>query len=625
MQETTSETTTNYHRETVMEIILMILFVTVLVGWYTGLSHWSYSETLVMIVAFIGALPVVIRAVRQIGTEDWASMDLLASVALGLSLANGEWTSSVFIAFMLASAHLLALLTESRTERTIASLLRLRPEKTKVRRNGTITEIPVEEVVVGDVVIVAVGERISVDGSVIEGEATVDESSLTGESVPVDKEKGSRVLASTLLVSGGIYIQTEKAGTDTTLGKVIELVRSAREQRSRMYTLAERFGKIYLVGVFLFTVVLYLMTHDMRLVLAVVLVVCADDVAIAVPLAFVSAIGSAARRGVIVKGSMHLEALGRIKTFVFDKTGTLTTGKLSVSHIVPMNAESEREVLRLASIPARRSNHPLAKAIAKHASMMDLPEEEPETCGETGGKGVEAVYHGEHIIIGRTALLESRGVSISPEVTQEVASISADGHSVSLVARNKIVIGIIALADEIKPGAVEALNGLRSLGVSRIVMLTGDNDRVAGVVAGQLGITEYHAGLLPEDKVAFVKEIAQTGEVAMVGDGVNDAAALSYATVGIAMGAIGYDAAIESAHIVLMKDTLSGVGETIRLARFVHRITIGDFVIWGVANAIGLGLVFFGGMGPSGAAAYNFISDIFPLAYSLRVRYWLPQ
>ncbi|NTV44695.1 MAG: cation-translocating P-type ATPase [Candidatus Yonathbacteria bacterium] len=624
MFKTDNDTRENYRTEAVIQVVLMALFVIVLVGWYAGLSTLAYADSVVMFVAFAGALPVVIRAVKQLGTEDWASMDLLASIALGLSLANREWTSSVFIAFMLAAAHLLALLTEARTERTIASLLRLRPEKANVKRDGTIVEIPVEQVVVGDIVVIDTGDRISVDGIVIEGEATIDESSLTGESIPVEKERGSRVLASTLLVSGGISVCTEKAGTDTTLGKIIDLVRSAREQRSKMYTLAERFGKIYLVLIFLSAIIVYLVTRDMRLVLAVVLVVCADDVAIAVPLAFVSAIGSAARRGVIVKGSMHLEALGRIKTFVFDKTGTLTTGKLTVSHIIPMNSESEREVLRLAAIPARRSHHPLAKAIAAHADVLGMLEEDPDTCGETGGKGVEATYKGEHIIIGRTALLESRGVVISPEVSREIMTISEDGHSISLVARNNIVIGIIALADEIKPGAVEALYDLRSLGVERIVMLTGDNEKVASVIAAQLGISEYHAGLLPEDKVAFIKDIAAGGELAMVGDGVNDAAALSYATVGIAMGAIGYDAAIESAHVVLMKDALSGISDTIRLARFVHRITIGDFIIWGIANTIGLGFVFFGGMGPSAAAAYNFISDFFPLAYSLRVRNWRP-
>ncbi|MES2014556.1 MAG: cation-translocating P-type ATPase [Patescibacteria group bacterium] len=591
-----------------------------LILYYSGVLETFHLIYLVIVIALLGTAPVLVSAARSIFARDWASMDLLASVALLFSLISHEWASSAFIALMLSAARLLTVFTESRTEKNIESLLKLRPESAKVERGEKMVVVPVEDLVVGDIVIVDIGERIPVDGSVISGEAAVDESSLTGESLPVDKVAGAKTFSSTLVASGNLRIKTEKVGKDTTLEKIIVLVKSSREQHSKIYTLAERFGRAYLILIFISAIALFVFTRNVQLVLAVVLVVCADDVAIAVPLAYLNAIGSAAKRGVIVKGSSHLEALGRATTFVFDKTGTLTKGNLKVTGVYCAEECSEEEVLRYSSIASQGSKHPLSRAIMEYAKEKGIADIAPDASRSIGGKGIVATYKDSHIIVGRMTFLESEGIVISKEVLDEAGRLGDQGQSVSLTARNGHVIGIVALADEIKDEAKPALQALRELGAKRLIMLTGDNAHVAEVVARELGMDEWHGGLLPEDKVLRLQELRKSGEVVMVGDGVNDAAALATATVGIAMGAIGYDTAIESAAIVLMRDDLGEIPETMKLARFVHEISLQDFWIWGGTNVFGLLLVFTGFIGPTGAAAYNFVSDFFPLANSLRTR-----
>lgn len=568
--------------------------------------------------ALVGTIPVVVGAIKNLLHGEWASMDMLASAALVFSLWDHEWVSAVFIALMLAAARLLGTLTESRTEKSIASLLKLRPRSAKVVRGTRVEEVPTEQLVVGDIVAVDTGDRIPTDGVVIAGLAAVDESSLTGESLPVDKELGVQVFSATLVSSGSLRIKTEKIGKDTTLEKIIELVQSARSHRSKIHTMGERFGKIYLISIFVLAGVLLYATHNTSLVLAVVLVVCADDIAVAVPLAFLSAIGSLAKRGVVVKGGVYLEALARAKIFVFDKTGTLTKGAVAVSGIYPAPGHTEDELLKYSAIGSQISKHPLSRAIVSYATQHGIEELFPETSSTVGGKGVVATYQGEQIIIGRLAFIASKGIPIPAEVQDEVNRLGDEGQSVSITALNNAIVGTIALNDEIKSEASTAIESLRAQGATRIIMLTGDNTHVAGRVAQKLGITEFYAELLPEGKLARIDEFKHGGDVVMVGDGVNDAAALGAATVGIAMGAIGYDTAIESAHVVLMNDNLLRLSETIAAARRVQRIAVEDFWIWGVSNALGLGLVFLGFIGPPGAAAYNFISDFFPLGNSLR-------
>jgi heavy metal translocating P-type ATPase len=599
-----------------LDVLLITVFVTVLC------LDYFYNSVGIMIlasVAFLGTVPVIVSAVRAL-FKKLVSMDLLASAALLFSIVGNEWRSAVFIALMLAASRLLTALSERRTERNIESLLKLRPKFSKIFIGGKMVSVEVSDIKVGDVVVTELGGRIPIDGSVVDGRAAVDESSLTGESLPVDKMLGHKVFSSTLVLSGNLFVKAEKIGKDTTLERLIELVKNARDKKPSINTLAEKFGKIYLVAIFIVSFFLYIFTQNIPLVLSVVLVVCADDVAIAVPLAFLTAIGVAAKRGVIIKGGSFLEGIGEADMFVFDKTGTLTRGNLIVEIVMPSFESSESNVLEIAAMLSDRSNHPVSKAITAHAKNRAVTARNPEEFGEIGGLGLYAKNGEKEFIMGKRAFFTEKKWLVPADVDEFASTLEKSGKSVSIVGVDGRAVGLIGVSDEIKKNVRESLAALTAAGIKNIVMLTGDNERVASYTAKKVGINEFYANLLPEGKVEYVRKCVLAGKrVVMIGDGVNDAAALEQATIGIAMGAIGYDTAIESANIVLMNDDLGRLVELVRLSRYVRSVAIEDFWIWGVTNVLGLTLVFLGFIGPTGAAAYNFISDFFPLGNSIKV------
>jgi Cd2+/Zn2+-exporting ATPase len=580
----------------------------------------GFDATVLITFTILGTLPIFISAIKSVKEKEWASMDMLASIALLFSIITHEWASAVFISLMLSSSRILGDITERKTRKSIDALLKLRPEKAKVERDGTIKEIMTEEVVVGDIVVVDTGEYIPIDGIVLSGNASVNESSLTGESLPIEKGERSKASSGTLVVSGSIRIQTVLVGKDTTLEKIIALVEVAQAEKPETQTLGEKFGKFYLILVFVGSIVLYLVTRNLSLVLSVVLVVCADDIAVAIPLGYLRAIGSAAKNGVIVKGGKHLETLGKIDVIVFDKTGTLTTGKLKVTAVYATEKSNEEEVRKLGGIAARRSNHPLAKAVTDHAEGKGEQVVYPDEADVIEGKGVVAKWQGIEMALGREMLMQEKNATFDDAIRKKAEEYEVLGESVSYLSKNGDVIGFFAAGDTLKHNAKKTVEELFALGIKKVVMLSGDNERVAGTVAKKLGIKDFHASLLPEDKLNRLRVLHKKYKVAMVGDGVNDAAALSISHVGIAMGALGSDSAIESAEIVLMHDNLSAIPRTIQLARDVHNVSIQDFGIWVITNMCGLFLVFTGAIGPSGAAAYNFISDFFPLLNSIRVK-----
>jgi heavy metal translocating P-type ATPase len=546
-------------------------------------------------------------------------MDLLASIALVFSLLSGEWVSAIFIELMLAAARILEDVTKDRTERSIRGLLKLRPELAQVEQGGTLVKTKLKDIRVGDIVVVSLGERIPVDGVVLSGEGSVNESTLTGESLPIDKKEGSRVMSSTLVESGSLRVRTTHTGKDTTLERVIRLVESAREEKPSAQTLGEKFGKIYLISIFIGAACIYFFTQNLSLLLAVVLVVCADDVAVAIPIAYLRAIRTSAAHGVIVKGGKHLELLGQIKTIVFDKTGTLTTGKLVISSVATIEGESEKEVVEAGLVAACRSSHPFSKALQQYAKQKGLEPSLPDSVEEKGGMGIIATKGDTKIVTGRKIFLEEMNIQI-PETLFTLSEKDAEqGKSISYIAKDSKCIGFFSASDTPKPDAKTTLAHLRTLGVKKFVMLSGDNARTAESIAREIGIDEWHAELKPEDKVEAIRRLQSKEHVAMVGDGVNDAAALSIASVGIAMGGLGSEGTIESAQIVLMRDDLKALPMAIQIAHSARRVSKQDFYIWGSTNLLGLILVFGGVIGPAGAAAYNFLSDFLPLANSLRV------
>lgn len=603
------------------EISLVVLFLVTFALYIGNVLPVKFEGQILGIVGFIGLIPVARSSFRAL-KEKQISVDLLATIALFFSFVTAEWASMLFINLMLAGARVLDLYTKRRVRLSLESLIKLTPSKARVLRKEKTEGISLSEVRVGDLVVVNLGEQIPVDGTVFKGSATVNQASLTGESIPVLREVGSSVLSATVVVSGNIIVRAERIGAETTFERMINLIEASHDAKTRMRTSAERFSSWYIGIMLLVAVVLYLITKDTRLVLAVVLVVCADDIAIAVPLAYIVAIGTAARRGIIIKSADFLELATKINTLVVDKTGTLTLGKLAVENVFTFKGTPPQQVLDLAGIISARSNHPVSVAIMEYAKGRGCTCEPPEQFNEIEGRGIVGTdKNGKEIVFGRLEFLTERGVPIDSEVEKQITEGVANGNNITLLALEGKVIGLFTLADEMREGVVSAMKTLKQTGVKEVVMLTGDNDGVAKKIADKLGIDKYYSKLLPEHKVFVLKDyLGKKGRVvAMVGDGVNDAAVLTRSDVGIAMGGIGSDSAIESADIVLMQDNFEKIIELRTISKKVSTIVKGNFVIWGTVNAIGLYLVFTHVIGPQGAAAYNFLTDFIPIANSLRL------
>jgi Cd2+/Zn2+-exporting ATPase len=601
------------------DTVLMTFLLVVLL--LEGLSslHIDIHNPLIGIVAVIGTIPVAWSAIKVVYNKK-ISIDLLAAIALIFSLIEKQWLSAIFINLMLTSTRLLLAYNEARARKNLESLLKLKPVNIKVKTEAGIVEVKYQDIKVGDMVMIDLGERIPVDGTVISGTAAIDESSLTGESIPVNKTAGDMVASSGLVVSGNLLIRTEKIAGDTTLEKIIKMVEQAQIDKPDIHTVAEKFATWYLAIIFILTTVLYFFTRDMTLILAVLLVICADDIAVAMPLTFLTAISFSAKKGIIIKGASFLEALRDIKVIFVDKTGTLTKGKLKVEGFVS-GLPDQSVILKYAGICAELSDHPMSKAIASYSiSTKGRGGEIPETFSEVSGNGMRAIFAGQELLLGRQSFLENNNVALSPKVLTDIMAEEEKGFNVTFLSYGQKYVGYFIIADEIKENIKSSMEELKSLGVEKIIMLTGDNERVARRIKEVTGITDFYANLSPGQKLEHIKNsLNKKYKVAMIGDGINDAAALSLSDVGIAMGGIGYDVAIESADVVLMKDDFSRVPQMIKISKYVMKIAEQDFWIWGSTNLIGLALVFMGILAPTGASAYNFLTDFLPLFNSTRI------
>lgn len=598
---------------------LLGLLIAALLAYYIGVLPTAISDYVLLAVAIIGVLPVLFNTFVSLKNKK-ISVDLLAAIALAAAIFAHEWPSAVFINLMLTSARLFGYYTENRARASIQSLLKLRPEEAKVKKDGQIIKVQISQLQIGDLVVIGSGERLAVDGIVDEGEAAVDQSSLTGESLPVNKAKNDEVFSSTLAVSGSLIVRTTKVGKDTALEKIISLVESSQNEKAGIRTTADKFAAWYIALTLIGAILFFIFSSDLQLLLAILLVACADDIAVAIPLAFLAAIGYAARRGVIIKGSAYLEGLTQMKTLVLDKTGTLTQGRLAVANIFAFDGFKEKDVLFFAAIAESVSGHPAGKAVIRYAKKQGVIFKHPEKFKEFPGRGITALYEDKEIVCGKEFFLKEKNVIIREKEEGLLEKLAEESRSSILVGYGGQLVGFISATDELRSGIKANLEKIRKLGVSKIIMLTGDNEKTAARVAAETGITEYHSGLLPEDKIAYIKKnIGLDGKLGMVGDGVNDAASLALADVGIAMGAIGADATIEAADIALMKDDFGEIPEMMKLGRYTRRIARQNFVIWGTVNIIGLFLVLSRMIGPEGAASYNFLTDFLPMFNSLRL------
>lgn len=508
---------------------------------------------------------------------------LMVLAALGAASID-QWHEGAILLFLFSLSNVLQDYAIGRSRQAIKSLFKLYPQEATVRRGAETQVVPLKEIALSDVVLIKPGERIPVDGVVVSGRSSIDESPITGESMPVDKAPGGHVFAGTLNKQGSLDVRPTKSATDTTLARIIRMVEEAQDSKAPTERFLDKFEQVYalliLVGVALFIVIpplLGLVDFQSNFYRAMVLMTVASPCAliISVPAAFISAIASAARGGVLFKGGAHIEALAAVKAIAFDKTGTLTTGQPRLTRIIPRGDLDEEELLRLVASVESRSEHPLAKAILDAASERQLALIEPNSFEAIPGKGIVAHLDGQSVRVGNLRYLGEiaplpEGLQVSAHALQE------EGQTVIGMLRESdegyLWLGLLAIADQVRPEAARVVHGLQAQGIA-VAMLTGDNDRVAHNIAAQLGIQRVYANLMPEDKVTALKSlIADYGDVAMVGDGVNDAPALATASVGIAMGAAGTDVAMETADVVLMADKLERIEGVIGLTRKARRV-----------------------------------------------------
>ncbi|MDI3257835.1 MAG: heavy metal translocating P-type ATPase, partial [Kyrpidia sp.] len=509
------------------------------------------------------------------------NMNTLMTIAVGGALAIGYWSEAAVVAFLFGVSEALESHAMERTRRSIRALAEIAPNRALIRRNGDERVLSVEDIRIGDVMIVRPGERIAMDGKVVKGRTTVNEAAITGESMPAAKEVGDEVFAGSLNHSGAIEVEVTKLVKDTTLSKVIVMVEEAQEQRAPSQDFANRFAKVY-------TPVVTVLAAGMALIpplvfgaawqpsiyeaLALLMVACPCALVVSTPVAIVAAIGTAARNGVLIKGGVHLENIGSLRAVAFDKTGTLTQGEPAVTNVLLLQNQSEEEVLTVAAGIERLSEHPLAGAIVRETANRRLVPAEASEFESFPGKGARAKVGGTVYWIGSRRLFEERGVDLTV-VDNRIRDLQNEGKTPVLLGTGDTVIAVIAVADRVREMSREAVDRLKRAGIERTIMLTGDNPATARAIAREVGVDEVRAELLPQDKVEAVKELEQRyGRIGMVGDGVNDAPALAAATTGIAMGGAGADIALETADVVLMADDLSKIPFTVRLGRAALRV-----------------------------------------------------
>ena len=532
---------------------------------------------------------------------------LMIAAAVGAALI-GEWAEGAMLLFLFTLAEALEDYAMDRTHSAVEALTKLRPNEATVRRDGREVRVPVEEVQVGEIVIVRPGEEIPLDGKVIQGETLVNQASITGESAPVHKGPGDDVFAGTMNLDGAIDVRVTKTAQDSTLAKIIDMVAEAQSQRAPTQRIIDRYAHPYAVGVLASVAIVLLVGYFLlgmpfqdifykAMTLLVVASPCA--LVISTPASVLSGIAAGARNGVLFKGGVHLENAARIDVLAFDKTGTLTHGRPVVTDILSLNGLDENELLRLVAAAEIRSEHPIAQAIVEEAKKRGLDVPEPESFRAIPGKGVRAQVDGRELLVGSHRILQEYGNGHRDEpIPEAILDLQHDGKTTIFVLEDGNILGVIAVADLPREQAAETIAELRKLGIKRIAMLTGDYEPVAQNIARQLGVDEVYAELLPGDKVEVIRKLQQDGSVGMVGDGINDAPALALADVGIAMGAAGTDVAMETADIVLMADDLSKLPFTFRLARkaraiIFQNLTFAILVIIGLVIAtftVGLSL-----------------------------------
>jgi P-type Cu+ transporter len=576
--------------------------ITARVPWYIGL-----------VIVLIGGYPVFLNVIRAALKKQVISHTLM-SIGVLAALAVGQWATAAVVVFFMRVGDYAERFTTERARRAVKDLTALAPQTARVEQEGAEIELPVAKVKIGDTVVVRPGEMIPVDGEVLSGQATVNQAAITGESMPVEVATGAKVYAAALAQLGSLRVRTLATGRDTTFGRVIQMVEEAEIHKAEVQRVADKFSAYYLPVVAGIAGLTFLFRHDALATAAVLVVACSCSFALATPIAMLASIGAGAKRGLLIKGGKYLEILARADVLLVDKTGTLTLGQPQIQDIVSLDGVTQEDLVCVAASTERYSEHPLAEAIRETARQRGIRLLEPELFSAIPGRGVSATVNGNHMRVGSARML-------SPlfEIPEVAKTLEAQGKTLLWVMRDRKVVGLLAAADTIRAEVPQALAEVRRLGIQQIELLTGDNERTAAELAGHLDI-QYRANLLPEDKIAIVKEYQRQGHtVVMIGDGVNDAPALAQADVGIAMGAAGSDIAVEAAHIALMREDWGLVPEAFRIARRTMRVVKTNIAFTTIYNIVGLSLAAFGILPPILAAAAQSLPDLGILGNSSRL------
>ncbi|HJA37844.1 MAG TPA: cation-translocating P-type ATPase [Candidatus Brevibacterium intestinigallinarum] len=564
-----------------------------------GSGHvFTFANALMLAAAIVAGYGIVVKAVRAVLVK-FISIDLLVSIAaIGATVIGNFWEAAA-VTFLFAVGHALESGTMNRTRSALAALVAVAPDTAVVLRDGDQIEVPAHQVRMGEIVLVKNGAKVPVDGQVVAGAGAIDEASITGESIPVEKTKSDHVFAGTISRSGLLQVLATGIGADTTLARIIHRVEEAQDAKARTQAFIDRFSKWYTPAVMVLALAAGLLTGDIVLALTLLVIGCPGALVISIPVAIVAGIGRSARNGILIKGGEYLETSAKISAVAVDKTGTLTEGRPVLTDIVVLApALARTDVLRWAAAAEAGSEHPLARPILDTAREEGVaPEGIPGVVTPVVGKGIAADVDGTQVLVGNAPLLTQYGITDDAGSAAVADELAADGKTPMIVAVGGTVVGVIGVADTIREDAPEMIRRLHAAGVEQVVMLTGDTRRVAEAIGRTVGIDEIQASLLPEDKLDAVARLQREGHtVAMVGDGVNDAPALATADIGVAMGAAGSAVAVETADIALMGDDLLKLPEAIRLAKRTVSVMRQNIVIALATVALLLVGVFGGGV-----------------------------
>ena len=578
-------------------------------------GRWFYLAA-----AVIGGIPLFILASTAVFLHRDITAGFMASVAVIAAILVGEYSAAALVVFMFAVGDWLENLTIARADNALRELARLAPETVTVLKDGVEVILPVEQVVIGDRVRVKSGERIGVDGRVAAGSGSVNQSAITGESMPVEKTTNDEVFAGTLNEVGAFEIVVTRVGKDTTLGQIVKLVKEAQKTQAPVQRLANRYARTLVPVTFGIAILVYLLTGDIIRSITVLVVVCPCALVLATPTAVVAAIGNAAKYGMLIKSGAAIEQVGKVDVVAFDKTGTLTNGQPVVQAVLPLDGFTADALLGLAAALEQSSEHPIGRSIVRAALERHAAGQVVSDFAVLPGFGVSGQIEGRQVVAGSRALLCERGVTWTDAIDEQVRGLENEGQTVVPVAVDGRLCGLIALADTPRPEAQGVVAELKRIGVKEVIMITGDNPRTAARIAEKLGITRVYSEVLPQDKLKIVRELQAGGnKVAFVGDGVNDAPALAAAEIGIAMGLAGTDVALETAKIGLMADEIERIPQVIDLSRQALK-TIRQNVIFSMSmNVLAVALGGLGIIGPVAGALMHEASALPVLANSARL------